>query len=376
MTATAAAPPPIGELAARSERLASRRLELLPLRGPDAAFTDVQGRGWGSDPTTSPADLADLISSIATVGLLQPVLVEVLPAGGGRRVVSGHRRLRAMRWGATNLADNPHFARLPANVVDGPLTDEEVRTWQLIENLARTDLRPGELAAALLYERCAVLAGELTDRTIDTTPAGNHDDPVARWEVLDRIRRDHDLHQVGAPWRTVVSRLGLELSPDRAKKLVAAFKAMPADLASAMDDHDITLASRMEWLRLHRGRQDAADQIWAAVKERGRPDLLTRSCQEARQHDGLDADGAIELAAAVHDEANDARAAASRCEPPPGLDGGHAADGELVATVRGVLAELAAALSDGATLDRYDAGSIRLHASTLIDAIDANGLDP
>jgi hypothetical protein len=51
-------------------------------------------------------------------------------------------------WGAVHLLSN--FAALAAFVRSGPMTEEERRRLQLTENLAREDLRPGELAAALL----------------------------------------------------------------------------------------------------------------------------------------------------------------------------------------------------------------------------------
>jgi hypothetical protein len=60
-----------------SERLRQRRFELLPLTGPTAAFTEVQGRAPGG--STSLEGLGELISSIASVGVLQPD-VEVLAA--------------------------------------------------------------------------------------------------------------------------------------------------------------------------------------------------------------------------------------------------------------------------------------------------------
>ena len=107
-----------------SVALRARRLELLPLEGPGAPFTEPQGREPGS--STSPADLAELVSSIARVGLLQPVLVEELPSGG-RRLVAGERRLRALRWGAAHLPDNPHFHAVPALVCPGPLSEEDRR---------------------------------------------------------------------------------------------------------------------------------------------------------------------------------------------------------------------------------------------------------
>lgn len=361
-------PAKVWELASRSARLQGRRLELLPLRGPHAAFTDVQGRGWGANPTTSPAELADLISSIATCGLLQPVLVEQLP-DGARRVVSGHRRLLAMRWGANHLAGNPHFDALPANVVDGPLTDEEIRVWQLIENLARTDLQPGELAAALLYERCAALAGELARHGVAVNDDIRRiDDPVQRWEALDRVRRDRGLHNIGASWPTVIRRLGLQMSPDKAKKLVAAFRALPAEVSADMDAHDVALTSRMEWLRLRRGRQDAADQIWAAVKTRQRPDLLTRACTEAAAHPAASATDAVELAEAVHTRADAARAAAHT--PTHDTDATATVDSQLVADARNALQRLLVRLRAGARLDRYDAGSLRLALDELAAAVD------
>ena len=358
-------PARVWQLAARSERLQRRRLELLPMRGHDAVFTDVQGRGWGPNPTTSPAELTDLISSIATCGLLQPVLVEQL-ADGGRRVVSGHRRLLAMRWGAVHLADNPHFDRLPANVVDGPLTDEEIRVWQLIENLARTDLKPGELAAALLYERCAVLTLELAAHGVEVDEELRRlDDPVRRWDVLDRLRREHDLHQVGASWPTVIRRLGLELSPEKAKKLVAAFRAMPAEVSADMDAHDVTLASRLEWLRLRRGRQDAADEIWAAVKHRQRPGLLTRACTEAAEHPDASPDAVIGLAEAVHTQADLARTAQTAADHRVRTVQPSTVDGDVVAEVRQALRRLLDQLRTGAVLARYDAGSLRLEVDEL-----------
>ncbi|MEX0657695.1 MAG: hypothetical protein WD080_01040, partial [Egibacteraceae bacterium] len=65
-------PTTVARRLARSQRLTRRRFELLPLTGPGAAFTEVQGRLPGA--STTPEGLAELISSIATVGVLQPIL--------------------------------------------------------------------------------------------------------------------------------------------------------------------------------------------------------------------------------------------------------------------------------------------------------------
>jgi len=360
----------IHRLASRSDRLQRRRFELLPLRGPDAAFTDVQGRGWGSGPTTSPKELEDLISSIATSGLLQPVLVEELPDDGGRRIVSGHRRLLAMRWGSVHVPDNPHFDQLPAVVVDGPLTDEEQRVWQLIENLARTDLRPGELAAALLYERCAVLATKLDEHGVAIP---EHclalDDPAARFAALDRVRVGADLHGIGAPWEEVIRRLGLQLSAAKAKKLVMAFRALPAELSSDMDKHAVTLASRLEFLKLHRGRQEAAEDIWAAVRQRERPQLLTRAVLEAENHPQATADELVDVAEAVHEAANQARGA-SMTPDGGGRETNQWVPGPLVDAARLAVDRLLAELRQGGVLHVYDSGSLRLKLRELDARLD------
>lgn len=377
MRAAQLSPAAVYRLADRHTRLQSRRFELLPLRGDGAVFTDVQGRGWGTDGTTSPAELVDLISSISTVGQLQPVLVEELD-GGEHRLVSGERRLRAMRWGSINQPDNGHFAEIAAVIVDGPLSDEERRSWQLIENLARTDLQPGELAAALLYERCALLTSRLlANNVVVPRSSAALDDPVARFDALDRARRDADLHQLGAPWNEVIKRIGIQLTEDKAKKLVAAFRSIPPELSSEMDAAEITLQSRMEFLKLHRGHRAAAEEIWAALRHRDQPrQLLSRAVTEAQLHPGADPEEIIDSAEAFRDAANTARAATARgrrttggSDATPPSTGGAADLGEVhpdtIHQVRAALGGLLDQLRAGAALSRYDRGSLRLQLAEL-----------
>ena len=287
-----------------SDRLRARRLELLPLTGPGAAFSDVQGRQPGE--STAPAALADLISSIATIGVLQPILVE--EADGRRLLVAGERRLRAARWGATADPANPHFQSIPAVICPGPLAEEERRVWQLVENLAREDLQPGELGAALLFERCAVMATKLLVAGV-AVPAEvfTWDDPVARYRFLDRLRAGDP--KTAAPWDEVLRRLGLQLSARQARALVAAFTALPAELSSDFDAHRITLTTRQTYLRLDTGRASAADQLWAAVKARGNTRLLAAATAEILDDPDLDADEAVDRAEERHRDANAARSA-------------------------------------------------------------------
>jgi ParB family chromosome partitioning protein len=211
---TPAALDPVSAVRAAASTLRARRLELLPLEGSPALFTETQGREPGS--STSPTELAELVSSIASVGLLQPILVEEL-SEGNYRLVAGERRLRALRWGAVHLPDNPHFRAIPAVVCPGPLSEEARRSWQLVENLARTPLAPASLAAALLYERCAVLGVKLTAAgVVVPEDVAVLDDPVERFRALDRMRTRAKLHHVGAPWEEVLRRLGILISSPHA----------------------------------------------------------------------------------------------------------------------------------------------------------------
>ena len=82
--------------------------------------------------------LSALAESIASTGLIQPVVVRALPAGG-YELIAGERRWRAARM--AGLAD------IPAVVRDA---DERQRLEVgLVENLVRQDLDPVETAQAL-----------------------------------------------------------------------------------------------------------------------------------------------------------------------------------------------------------------------------------
>jgi len=395
LSADASSPPPsVVELARRltlSDRLRARRLELLPLIGPGAAFTDVQGRQPGE--ATAPAALADLISSIGAVGVLQPILVE--EADGRRLVVAGERRLRAARWGATADPENPHYQSIPAVICPGPLAEEERRVWQLVENLAREDLQPGELGAALLFERCAVMGVKLLAAGV-TVPAEvfTWDDPVARYRHLDRLRAGNP--KAAAPWDEVLRRLGIQLSARQARALVAAFTALPPELSSDFDAHKITLTTRQSYLRLDTGRSAAAEQLWAAVKARGNTRLLAAATAEILEQPDLNPDDAVDLAEQRHHDANAARAArltrndhdaandADEVDEVDEVDGGPdeprgVVSAEVVTAALTALRRLLSDLRGGAQqLTGYQAGSLRLCIDELATLLrnDGNTVTP
>lgn len=81
-------------------------------------------------------ELKELQESLKGSGLLQPVTVRQSPVGKGYELIAGERRLRA----AAGLG----WEKIPAVVKN--LSDQEILTLALVENLQRTDLNPIEEA--------------------------------------------------------------------------------------------------------------------------------------------------------------------------------------------------------------------------------------
>src|SRR6266545_7187778 len=81
--------------------------------------------------------LAELVASIESSGLLQPIVVR--PRNGSYELIAGERRWRAagrLGWG-----------KIPAVVKD--VDDQTLLTLALIENLQRDDLSPIDEAAGI-----------------------------------------------------------------------------------------------------------------------------------------------------------------------------------------------------------------------------------
>ena len=392
-----------------SHLLSLRRLEYLPISGDGSPTTEAQGRMPGE--STSVEGLQELISSIATTGVLQPVLVEEI--GEHRRLIAGERRLLACRWLSTNQPDNPHIAKgVPAVVAPGPLSETERRAWQIAENFVRMDLTPNEMAAALLFERCALMSEVLLDNEVEVPEeVSAMPDPLARWRRLDAMRESAKLFHVGAPWETVIERLGIQMSTAKAQQLVRAFSTLPPDLSADLDAEGIAVHSRLKMLKLTtRGRADAAQGIWDAVKSKRRPDLLGAAVDAAVADRGITPAQAVEAAEKLHDDANEARSSA-RSEAwqqqrgmgveAPSLDLSGA--GPLAQAVPGALVPVSAAaapegaepgsgsgsesepidateaiealrslvkdLHDGRPLTRYQAGTLRVLSQQLVDLL-------
>lgn len=106
--------------------------------------------------------LQELADSITQHGVLQPLLVRPLPAGG-YQLVAGERRWRASR--IAGLKEVP--------VVIKELSDVETMEIAIIENLQREDLNPIEEAEGLqaLIDRCGFTQEEIAVSVGKSRPA-------------------------------------------------------------------------------------------------------------------------------------------------------------------------------------------------------------
>ena len=122
----------------------------------------------------------------------------------------------------------------------------------------------------------------------------------------------------------------------------------------------------MEFMKLHRGRAQAAEEIWAALSDRAEPQLLTRALTEAAEHPTATADEIADAAAAFHDASNAARSASLRSSGAQ--SSATSADEEVRTEIpsattgacRTAIGQLLDQLRAGAELSRYDHGSLRL----------------
>ena len=99
-------------------------------------ITEIRSNPFQPRKTFNPAELSELQESLRSSGLLQPITVRARPEGKGFEIIAGERRLRA----ASALG----WDKISAVVKD--LSDQEMLTLALVENLQRSDLNPIEEA--------------------------------------------------------------------------------------------------------------------------------------------------------------------------------------------------------------------------------------
>ena len=136
-------------------------------------------------PRTSFGELAELVESVRSKGILEPILVRSNPHGEPRwRIISGERRYRAARQ--AGLESVP--------VIEMSVDDDEAVEIGLIENLQRKDLTPFEEAEAYrslgdlhgyTHERIAAAMGK--SRTVITESLSLLSIPEAVRSLADEL---------------------------------------------------------------------------------------------------------------------------------------------------------------------------------------------
>ena len=112
--------------------------------------------------------LEDLAASILQHGVLQPITVEALEKGK-YRIIAGERRWRAARMaldsGQPCARKGYDLSRIPAVIARSESANDRLE-MQLVENLARADMRDEDVAAALqtLLDTLQVSKAELARR--------------------------------------------------------------------------------------------------------------------------------------------------------------------------------------------------------------------
>ncbi len=132
-------------MAARKSGLGRGLDALIPQDHPEAGYAEIKVDEIRPNPGQPRRDfdeagIGTLASSIASVGLLQPIVVR--PDGDGYVLVAGERRLRAVR--------QVGLEKIPAGI-RGETDDKTNLTEALIENLQREDLSVLEEAAAFKH---------------------------------------------------------------------------------------------------------------------------------------------------------------------------------------------------------------------------------
>lgn len=197
------------------------------------------------------ADLAGLAASIASQGIIEPVVVRT--RGEGYEIVAGERRWRAARQAG--------LATIPVVVREIP--EENRALLALVENLQRQDLNPIEEAAA--FRRLATDGGMTHDRI--SREVGRSRAAVTNalrlLELAPEVRRRIEAGQL----RAAAGRAMIPLPP-----------AAQQELAEAVIRDDLSV-------REVERRVKAAQRTAGKGRSAGRPgpDANTRAAQERMQ---------------------------------------------------------------------------------------------
>jgi ParB family chromosome partitioning protein len=159
-------------------------------------------------PRRSVGDLSELVLSIESKGVLEPLLVRPLP-DGRFRIIAGERRFRA--------ALEAGLAEVPCIELDVP--DNEVMEIALIENLHRRDLHPFE--EAIGYSALAQKHG-YTQQQIATALGKSRvsiTEALSLLEIPEDVREECRRADIDA--RSVLLEIARLGHPDRMREAIA-----------------------------------------------------------------------------------------------------------------------------------------------------------
>jgi ParB family chromosome partitioning protein len=173
------------------------------------------------------ADLARLAESIKRFGQLAPIRVRRDESAGRWVVLVGERRLRACRLAG--------LGRVRVEFVERPMTEADVLAEQVVENVARADLRPVEEGRA--YRRLMDLNGwsvEQLAETLGVEPTTAHH-RLGLLRLPDDVAARVDAGEIRATAAYEISKLQIADEQREVAELVVAegldFKATAAEVA-------------------------------------------------------------------------------------------------------------------------------------------------
>jgi ParB family transcriptional regulator, chromosome partitioning protein len=249
----APAPPPAAALMRRGA------IHQLPLLGDGMVAIRPQVRSHDSDALTA-AGLQQLKESLASVGQLQPVIVEDDP-DTGPVLIAGERRVRALTLAHDEGIESPHLdGTVTALVIPGPLTQWQRWSLQISENVARSDLTATELGKALWTARAVLFAERLEAKGADLPDVDEIEDPSKRWEALNEFRTAEGgpLYHCGVEWAEVVAYLRLPISATTARDRAAHFRDLGEEVSSQLEGVPVDARAAAAAMAATRGNADVA----------------------------------------------------------------------------------------------------------------------
>ena len=140
------------EMGAYEDRIAALEVELAEVKRTEVLVENIEPNPWQPRAYFDPQEIAELASSIAEVGLIQPIIIRRVPnrdtksPGGSApirdtryQLIAGERRLRAHK----------ELGRTEIKAIIMDAADEDLAVMALAENLDRADLADYEISKAI-----------------------------------------------------------------------------------------------------------------------------------------------------------------------------------------------------------------------------------